>query len=163
MNRAAHKRLQVLAAIECAAEEGRLPQLTVGEVMTPDPVTVSAHTSAIQLVQLFQQNRFRHLLVTQERRLVGVVSDRDVIRLMDREDFQHRGQWDEFAAQDLMCDRPCTATPHTRLLEAVQTIAERGINCLPVVQGEEVVGIVTATDLYLVLEQVLFAVAAQPV
>lgn len=163
MNRVTEKRLQIGVSVERAADQGRLAELTVGDVMTLQPTSVSPETSALQLVHLFQQNRFRHLLVTRGSKLLGVVSDRDVLRLMGQEDFQDREQWNQFAAQDLMCQEPAMATADMPLMEAVQTIAERGISCLPVVQDDRLVGIVTATDLYLALEQVLVALATQPV
>lgn len=163
MSRVAAKRMRISTAVENAADQGRLAELTVGDVMTASPTSVAAETSAIQLVQLFQQNRYRHLLVTEGTHLLGVVSDRDVLRLMGQEDFQDREQWDQITAQDLMCQRPAIATADMPLVEAVQTIAERGISCLPVIRGgDELVGIVTATDLYLALEQVLAALATQP-
>lgn len=163
MSRVAVKRLRISTAVENAADQGRLAELTVGDVMTGSPTSVTAETSAIQLVHLFQQNRYRHLLVTEGMHLLGVVSDRDVFRLMGQEDFQDRDQWDQIIARDLMCQRPATATADMPLVEAVQTIAERGISCLPVIRSEdELVGIVTATDLYLALEQVLAALATQP-
>lgn len=162
MNRVAEKRLRISMAVERAADQGRLAELTVGDVMTRMPKSVSPETSAFELVQLFQQNRYRHLLVTNGNRLVGVVSDRDVLRLMGQEDFHDRAQWNQFLAQDLMCQDPATATADMPLLEAVQTIAERGISCLPVLHADDLVGIVTATDLYLALEQVLASLLTQP-
>ena len=48
-----------------------------------------------------------------------------------------------------------TVSPETSLLEAVRLIVENGISCLPVVEHGRAIGILTTTDLYLALEQLL--------
>ena len=58
--------------------EGRDPEKTVvGEVMTPDPDTVSPDTTAIEALRLMQDGGYRHLPVIDGGRVLGVVSRRD--------------------------------------------------------------------------------------
>ena len=55
--------------------------LTIAQVMTRRPICIDPQVSAYELVQLFHAKRFRHLLVADaDGRLVGVISDRDVLR-----------------------------------------------------------------------------------
>jgi CBS domain-containing protein len=49
----------------------------LGEVMTPDPDTVSSETTAIDALRLMQDGDFRHLPVVDGGRVLGLVSRRD--------------------------------------------------------------------------------------
>ena len=123
--------------------------------MTPCPESVEPTRTAGEVVRVFYEMRFRHVLVTENRQLVGVISDRDVGRLFgingsaDPRDLQH------LTARDLMSSDLITVSPQTPLSEAVRRLVDHGINCLPVVNQGIPLGIVTTTDLYLVLEQLL--------
>jgi CBS domain-containing protein len=51
----------------------------VGEIMTPNPITVTAETSVESCMELMTDNRFRHLPVMDDDALVGVISIGDVV------------------------------------------------------------------------------------
>ena len=53
----------------------------VAEVMTRDPVALPAHALAYEAALAMAENNIRHVLVTEEGRLVGVVSERDLFSL----------------------------------------------------------------------------------
>jgi CBS domain-containing protein len=58
--------------------EGLDPDKTLlGEVMTPDPDTVSSETTAIDALRLMQDGNYRHLPIVDGRRILGLVSRRD--------------------------------------------------------------------------------------
>ncbi len=58
--------------------EGLDPDTTIlGEVMTPDPDTVSSDTTAIDALRLMQDGNYRHLPIVDGGRVLGVVSRRD--------------------------------------------------------------------------------------
>ena len=58
--------------------EGLDPDKTLlGEVMTPDPDTVSSDTTAIDALRLMQDGNYRHLPIVDGRRILGLVSRRD--------------------------------------------------------------------------------------
>ena len=54
-------------------------EMTVAEIMTPDPVTVGPEASVTQCMELMTDNRFRHLPVVVDGELVGVISIGDVV------------------------------------------------------------------------------------
>jgi acetoin utilization protein AcuB len=132
-----------------------LRTLSVENVMTPCPESVEPTRTAGEIVRVFYEMRFRHVLVTENRKLVGVISDRDLGRLFgingsaDPRDLQH------LTARDLMSTDLVTVGPQAPLSEAVRQLVDHGINCLPVVHQGIALGILTTTDLYLVLEQLL--------
>lgn len=155
MNRAEQKRDCLHAAFEQAADAHRLHALTAADVMTRQPQCVSTRTTAAELVQHFHERRFRHFLVVENDKLVGVISDRDVIRLFGLEDFPERNSLEALTAGELMSTDLVTVEASTSLVHAVELIVENGISCLPVVANGRAIGILTATDLYLALEQLL--------
>ncbi len=153
--RALAKRQDLQEVFQAAANQASLGEVTVGQVMTPSPFTVCSSTTASELVQLFQEHRFRHFLVVDEGQLVGVLSDRDVIRLFGSEDFSERKALEDFTALDLMSPDVLSVTPDTPLREAVPLMVSAVINCLPIVEEGRPVGILTGTDMFLTLEQLL--------
>ena len=163
MNRADIKRQLLIAVFQQAAKVGRLPAVTVGDVMTPSPLCVKPNLSALDLVHLFHEKRFRHMLVSEQGRLVGIISDRDVVRLFGTHDAPEREYLEKITAGELMSTNLITVNATTTLIEAVGLIVDNGISCLPVVSGPEAIGILTSTDLYLSLEQLLLSVLTEPV
>jgi CBS domain-containing protein len=122
------------------AREG-LPR--VRDVMSTAVEHVSPDQQLSDAIGLFAEKRFRHLLVTTDGKLAGVLSDRDVLRFLAR----HPGGSDKTVA-DAMTPQPTTTGPDSSLAEAVKVLIEKRINCLPVVIDDGVVkGILTTTDL----------------
>lgn len=144
-----------------------LQTLLVEHVMTACPITIESSKAAHEVVSVFYEMRFRHLLVTEGRQLVGVISDRDVGRLFGLEGSADPRDLKHLTAADLMSRDLITVTPQTPLPEALRLLVDNGINCLPVVGQGTLLGILTTTDLYLVLEQLLetarLSRAVQPV
>jgi acetoin utilization protein AcuB len=135
----------------------------VRAIMTPQPFCVTPEHTAAQIVELFHTHGFRHFLVADAGRLVGVISDRDVIRLFGNNDSLEPAYLKSVTVADLMSTDLVTISADATLAEATTSILEQGINCLPVVENGQAVGILTSTDLFLSLEQVLRAVAADHV
>lgn len=130
--------------------------LTIAQVMTRRPICIEPSVTAYELVQLFHAKRFRHLLVADgDSKLVGVISDRDVLRCFGLDGAPGRERLEAITAADLMSTDVITIQPETTLAEAVNILLTHGINCLPVVSAGKLCGIVTSTDIYLVLERLL--------
>lgn len=155
MNRAELKRRVLRAVFHRSMGENRLPSLSAADIMTPSPICIEPEATAMQLVELFDAKRFRHLLVTQGTTLVGVISDRDIGRLFGMEESPERNYLAGITAGELMSEDLVTVEPTTPLADAVKLIVNEGISCLPVVVAGQPVGVVTSTDLYLALEQLL--------
>lgn len=150
------KRERLENVLCAAASTIRLAELVVGDIMTRSPSCISVDTTALDLTRTFQTGRFRHLLVVDDRdRLCGVVSDRDVIGLISPIDPPWPEQLAEIPTAQIMSTDLVKATPRTPLAEATRLMVANGINCLPVVEHEHVAGIVTATDLKLLLQLLL--------
>ena len=139
-----------------------LQRLQVANVMTPRPISISPDLTALDLVELFYEKRFRHLLVAENDRLVGVISDRDVRGCLGVGDGADPDKLLQIRAVDLMSTDLVTAPPGAPLQQAVALMVEQGINCLPVIAGDRLVGILTSTDLYLLLYELLQSARLTP-
>jgi acetoin utilization protein AcuB len=163
MERFSQKRQQVATALREIAENLPGERLLVGKVMTRDPITISMDATVLQLVQLFHAKEFRHPLVTDhEGCLVGVVSDRDVIRCFGPDKYPQEDVLNSITTAEIMSTDLVTTSPETSLENAVELLFGYGINCLPVVSHGMLVGILTTTDLYLVLEGLLAGLRRTP-
>ncbi|MHB8899287.1 MAG: CBS domain-containing protein [Thermoguttaceae bacterium] len=134
----------------------------VSHAMTVEPSCVLAETSVLELVELFHEKQFRHVLVVDgEGRLSGIVSDRDVLRCFGPQEGPRRSVLASIRVGDLMSTDLVTVGPETLLEEAVTLMVEEGISALPVLHGTELVGILTNTDLHVVLQVFLQSALAE--
>jgi CBS domain-containing protein len=128
-----------------------LPE-TVSEIMTREVVSVEESDSLLNLLESMQALRFRHLPVTDGDRLIGLLTERDLLRLSTSELLPHhadqnRGLLERFRVRDVMVRDVRTVSPDTSLAAAGRLLLQQRIGCLPVVDGQNVlVGIVTSSD-----------------
>ena len=124
----------------------------LSEIMNRDMVTVDKHASLRMARRILDQYRIRHLLVVEGKRLVGIVTDRDLrqaapsskspLTISERQEFM-----DELKVLEVMSRKLITASSTTTIREAAKVMVSEKIGCLPVVDGNQLVGIVTQTDL----------------
>ncbi len=127
--------------------------VTVADVMTAEPEVLSIHVTALDLVRRFHATGYRHLLIADEHnRLAGVVSDRDVIRCYGVGNGPSNDELKQIRASDLMSTDLITVESTTPLHQAVGLLVDNGISCVPVVDDGNLLGILTNTDLYLLLQ-----------
>jgi len=113
--------------------------MIVGNRMTKEPITVDPDDLLIRASHKMQAGGFRRLPVVSAGRLVGIVSERDLR--------EHRGYFEHTKINGVMTENPVTVTPATTLEEAAQTLVERQIGGLPVVENGRLVGIITTSDI----------------
>jgi len=113
--------------------------MRVFEVMTDAVDTIGPEESGDTARQKMRLKKIRHLVVTRDSELLGVVSSRDLDRLGNLPQLT--------SVEDVMTSPAITAAPETTLREAANRMRGRTIGCLPVVERGKLVGIVTTTDL----------------
>lgn len=120
--------------------------MLVQEVMQSPPHTVAAATPLSEAYAQMQTHHIRHLpVVDAGGTLIGVVTDRD---LRFATSALHPKPFSEsIAVEQVMTRHPLTASPIDPVEEAARLMHRHRIGCLPVLEGEAVVGIVTVTDL----------------
>lgn len=113
--------------------------MRIGQLMRTRVETISPRESAQAALERMRRARIRHLVVQDGPRIVGVISDRDTAALGSLGQVETVGE--------LMSAPALTCSPSMTLRQASNLLRGRKIDCLPVVEGRKVVGIVTTTDL----------------
>jgi CBS domain-containing protein len=125
--------------------------MELASIMSADPVRVAPDASVNEALTLMDDQDVRHLPVIEDGRLVGVVSDRDVISeigwLPARSPTQRKSRGEVRTVRDIMHSPPTTAAPDDTLVTAAVDLVVEGIGCLPIVDGDDVVGMVSEMDL----------------
>jgi acetoin utilization protein AcuB len=126
--------------------------MKVKDIMTTGPVTVPLEMPVLDAQQLMAKGRFRHLLVTEGGRLLGIVTDRD-IRLNLPSPATSLSVWEvnyllaRLTVESVMKKAVITVEPERDAAEAARIMLEHKIGALPVTDAGFIVGIVTETDM----------------
>ena len=132
--------------------------LQVRDSMSREIVTLSPDETAATALALCRERRIRHLPVLKEGTLVGIVSDRDLRSSTPAlGDPARAAVLQEVLVQDVMATEVVSVHPDDPIEQAANTMRERRIGCLPVLDGDELVGIVTASD---VMDALVYLVGA---
>lgn len=134
--------------------------MRVADWMQRKPITIKPQETLRTAWQLLRQYRIRHLPVVEKGRLVGIVTDRDIRRALQLdatslEFHELLDLLDRVKVRDIMSTKIITVTPETPVEEAARIMVEMKIGCLPVLEGERPVGIITENDLLKALVDLL--------
>ena len=132
--------------------------MLISEWMTKEVITVEPETSMMRASKLLKDKNIRRLpVVDAERRIVGIVTDRDIkeaspskATTLDVHEVYYL--LSEIKVKDIMTPNPVTIAPEDTVERAAVLMLERRVEGLPVVDGQDrVVGIVTESDIFKVL------------
>jgi len=115
----------------------------VRDWMTKQPAMVAPDCSVGAALGRMRSAGVRHLIVVDADRLVGIVSHRDWRRLPVGPSL---AGWEGQPVSRIMTEDPVTVAPETPVTTAARVLLERKIGCLPVRDGERIVGIFTTSD-----------------
>lgn len=126
---------------------------TIDTLMTREVVTIELREPLEKAQALMQQHHIRHLPVVKKGKLVGILSLTDLMRLSFSDNFGEIESDADVAIfrmlgiRHVMKSNPETIAPTQSVRDAAEILASREFHALPVVEGDEVVGMVTTTDL----------------
>jgi len=126
--------------------------MNVRDLMTTSPITVGPETPVLDARQLMIDKRFRHVLIADGPKLLGIVTDRD-IRLNLPSPATSLSVWEinyllaRLTVASVMTKSLVTVSPRQDSREAALLMLDHKIGALPVVDGGHLVGIITETDL----------------
>jgi len=119
--------------------------MLVRDIMSSPVITITPDTRMQDAYRLMQEKGIRHLPVIDRNGLVGVITDRD-LRLatsaLSPSPFPPDSQ-----VAEAMCRNPLTADAGDPVEDAARTMRDRKIGCLPVLEEEQLVGIITGVNL----------------
>ena len=116
---------------------------SIKEIMTRDVRACEPNATVADAAKVMAQGDVGPVPIVQDGRLVGIVTDRDiVVRVVAEGRDPNATTVKEIASTDLV-----TVSPGDDLDEALKLLAERQVRRLPVVEGERLVGIVAQADI----------------
>jgi len=113
---------------------------TVGEIMTPDVLGLEPATSLVDAARRMHERRVGAVVVLDGQRLVGIVTERDVLRAVATGAIGG-------SVSDAMTHGPDTIGPDESAGQAAALMIHGGFRHLPVVDGNAVVGMLSIRDL----------------
>jgi acetoin utilization protein AcuB len=126
--------------------------VNVRDLMTANPITTGPETPVLEARQLMIDKRIRHLLIVEGSKLLGIITDRD-IRLNLPSPATSLSVWEinyliaRLTVESVMTKSVVIVSPHRDARQAAQLMLDNKIGALPVVDGGQLLGIITETDL----------------
>ncbi|ABQ04101.1 CBS domain-containing protein [Flavobacterium johnsoniae] len=123
----------------------------ISHIMTKTVVTVNQNDDLTKVVEKLKSNSIRHLPVVNGKKVVGIISRTDINRLTFGALFDGQEGSDEAILQMLTIPQVMTAKPKTVSSDAIirdlaEIFSKEEFHALPVVDNDELKGIVTTTD-----------------
>jgi len=119
---------------------------TIGQFMSTDLFTVKPDDLIDLAASVMDWRHIRHVPVEDEEgRLIGLVTHRGLLRILNMGDRVNR-DGSPTTVSEVMIENPVTVSPSTSSLEAINIMRSNRVGCLPVVENNQLVGIVTSYD-----------------
>lgn len=122
-----------------------LRDVTVGQIMSRPVLEVSPRMPLTDVLSLMYQTKHLGFPVTDRGSLIGIITLTDLARtpVLDRDAMQVR---------DVMTRDVIVLPPHAPVMEALRIMTRSDIGRIPVMDGDKIVGIVTKSDIFTVIE-----------
>ena len=131
---------------ELEAAEWQDGYRTIGQFMSTDLFTLKPDDLIDLAASVMDWRHIRHVPVEDEDgHLVGLVTHRGLLRILNISNRTERYDGPT-TVREVMIESPVTVSPSTSSLEAIQIMRSNRVGCLPVVEDNELVGIVTSYD-----------------
>lgn len=127
--------------------------IRISKIMTRELVTLELTDTLYTAEKLFKKHHIRHLPVLKDKKLVGILSYTDLLRLCyadiveTPEDTLETFMYEHFTISQVMNQNLVVVSPKTTLKEVAELLSVREFHALPVVENGFLRGIVTTTDL----------------
>ncbi|MFS4417936.1 CBS domain-containing protein [Maribacter sp. 2307ULW6-5] len=128
-------------------------RVPVSQIMTKNVLTLSIKDDLDQAEALFKKHNIRHIPITAGKQVMGMLSYTDLMRISfadavgeDEYDVDTT-VYNMFSIEQVMVKDVICVSPQTTIYEVAAFLAQREFHALPVVQDDQLVGIVTTTDL----------------
>jgi acetoin utilization protein AcuB len=127
-------------------------RLKVRDRMTRDPFTVGPNDSLQSVIDLLRRRDIRSVPVVEDGRLIGIVTDRDLRQVapaypLFRDEDEIRRYTENLKVTAAMTADPLRIAPDAPLVEAAKLLETYRVTSLPVVDRQNVVGMISVTDL----------------
>lgn len=125
---------------------------TVDQIMTTDLFTVLEDDLIEYVANIMNWRNIRHVLVENDKgKLVGLISSKNLLHFFANKKDNNK----LVSVRDIMTKDLHTITPNTKTNQALKILGEFNISCLPVVQNEQLIGLVTERDFVRLSEEII--------
>lgn len=135
--------------------------MLVRDRMTPNPVTVAPDASYSEAFHIIRDSEFRHLPVVDKKgKLVGIVAETDLLHASPSSAtslsiYELNYLLANLQVEEVMSSPVITVPDDAPLEKAARVMIEEKIGCLPVMLGDELVGVITETDIFKTFVEIL--------
>lgn len=134
--------------------------MLVKDFMTPNPVVVSPETSIQDALKLMKAHGFGRLPVMSRNKLVGILTEADVMKVSPSPAttlsvYEINYLISKVKVSEAMTKNPVTVSPDDTIEYAVLTMRDHNIGGLPVMDGDKLVGIITESNVFEALIEML--------
>ncbi len=125
----------------------------ISEIMTKKVITLNHRDNLETAEILFKRNNIRHIPVVKDRKIIGMLSYTDLLRISfadavdEYESDVDTIVYNMFTIEQVMAKNVVSVAPSNTIKEVAQLLASKEFHALPVIEDRKLVGIVTTTDL----------------
>ncbi|MGP1418648.1 MAG: CBS domain-containing protein [Sphaerochaetaceae bacterium] len=125
--------------------------------MTRNPVAVGPDVTVEEAAKIMKQEKVHRLpVLDKDKRLVGVISEKDILRALPSpvsslSAYEMPYLLSKLTVKKLMSKDPITISKDTIVEDAARLMVDQDLSCLPVMDGDKLVGIVSKSDLFKML------------
>ena len=130
----------------------------VREIMMGNPVTLKPVDTLDLANDIISLGRIRHIPILEEGRLVGLLSERDLIgaaasEILGLKQKRKSALLKTVLIKDVMKKKVIVTKPDTSIKDAARLMADKRIGCVPVIENGALVGLLTTTDILRYVER----------
>jgi len=136
--------------------------MLVGERMSHPVITMRADMPIIDAVNMMKREHVRRTPVIKDGRLVGIISEKDLLNATPSA-ATTLSVWEmnyllsKITVSEVMTRNVLTVTEDTPIEEAARIMADNKVGGLPVLRGDEIIGIISETDLFKIMLEMMGA------
>lgn len=122
-------------------------------LMSDNPITLNSDDDLTTAEELFKLHKIRHIPIVQGRKVIGMLSHTDLLRVSYKDSIEEfETEFDtvlnsEFTIEQVMTKNVVAVNTKTTIAEVATILSEREFHALPVLENDELIGIITTTDL----------------
>ena len=123
-----------------AVREKDFDRIKVREIMSCPVETISPDLSVFDAIRIMEDKHIKRLPILEKKKLIGIITQTDLVQVVT-----FYGRWKD--VEEIMSKDVAGIQSNASIVEAAEVMTSRKISCIVVLEGDEVVGIVTERDL----------------
>ncbi len=125
----------------------------ISAIMTKNVITLNSNDDLDTAERLFKKNKIRHIPVVTGKKVIGMLSLTDLLRISfadgvgEDEESVETIVYNMFTIEQVMAKNLVSVSSSTTIKEVAELLSKKEFHAIPVIDNEELIGIVTTTDL----------------